>query len=255
MIKEWIAALLLLTGCGGKNNSTAAGESAANSASSADSASDGASSASDAAAETWVFGTANFNCSTDGENARSLIELMQRGKEVEYTDVKVYARNFALGSLAGDSPEYRMLLTEEYGWVISDSTHFWQQSEELFDQLNHGYFTAMKPNAGMLAEAYDGGSFTMSAGDIAEGMMWLDVNITGNDTVAGVKEYSLKNSAGKSIDVILIANDSPSAVPEAKLHALADASQMPAGKYTLTVGDVSTEFSVIDPAEYIKAHK
>ena len=263
IIKTAAAALaaLLLTACGDPASDTAGSsaetpsqsvaESTAETAAETDAASAETAAAS-AVADQWVFGTANFNNNLTSEEAQALIECMTAGASAPVGDTGFAMRNFNLYNMSGDSPFYQMLLTKDGSWVVTNSTEMWTLSPEQCSDLCHRYYQAMEPQAQMFAEAYDGTPFTLEGMDIPAGSCWLSVRITGPGTCAGIKEYSLKDSAGNAVGVVPIAADTPSEGTDAYLYAVADASQMQPGSYTLTLGDVSTQFSVVEPSVYVQ---
>lgn len=262
IIKTAAAALaaLLLTGCGDPASDNAGSVAEAPSQSAAESTAETAAETDAASAETaaapaagqWVFGTANFNNNLSSEEAQALIECMTAGESAPVGDTGFAMRNFNLYNMSGDSPFYQMLLTKDGSWAVTNSTEMWTLSPEQCSDLCHRYYQAMEPQAQMFAEAYDGTPFTLEGMDIPAGSCWLSVRITGTGTCAGIKDYSLKDSAGNAVGVVPIAADTPSEGTDAYLYAVADASQMQPGSYTLTLGDVSTQFSVVEPSVYVQ---
>ncbi|GEM_PF-6753505 len=253
-------AAILLTACGNPASDTAGFAAETPSQSAAESASDTASETDAASAEItdgadaelWGFGTANFNNNLSSEEAQALIECMTAGESAPVGDTDFAMRNFNLFKLPDNSTLYRMLLTKDGSWVVTDSRKMWALSPEQCSDLCHRYYQAMEPQVQMFAEAYDGTPFTLEAADIPAGSCWLSVRITGTGTCAGIKDYSLKDSAGNAVGVVPIAADTPSEGTDAYLYAVADASQMQPGSYTLTLGDVSTQFSVVEPSVYVQ---
>ena len=147
-------------------------------------------------------------------------------------------------------------LHDQNGWIFTSGSKYYKAPEELIQRICRIQFAyAQKDLQLQEDEPYEDNGLILETCDVPEGSYFFSflfqsaVNLVNADT-------KLTDSSGNEIPM-LISGEMPDYYNENNLRRFEILTDMPLrqGTYTLTIGDVSADFSVIPAQDFVDAEK
>ena len=201
-------------------------------------------------------------------DAKEIVSEIRSQKEIKSPDTDLLAKIasetawladvYAFGTKLTSSQENdlgttTLELREQLGWVFRNDGRLYEAPEALRRKVGEKQFECAKNSIFCDEDAFEDHSMILKTCDVPEGALWLQFEFNNAENLMRA-EISLKDSSGKEIPVLLV-ETTPEYEGIMRDLYLVTGELLKQGKHTLTIGNVSSEFSVVPAETFVAAEK
>ena len=202
-------------------------------------------------------------------DAAEIVSEIRSQKEIKYPNADIHAKDydeivapyFNTYALAmrlnswqkNDLGTNSLELHDQLGWLFHNDGKLYAASDALRQKICEKQFECLKKNMGDDEDAFENHSMILKTCDVPEGALWLVFEFDNADNLTSA-ETTLKDSTGREIPVLLVETTPEYEGIMRDLYAVTG-ELLKQGKYTLTIGKVSSEFSVVSAETFVAAEK